>query len=629
MLSFGQIGGVGNGQGNKQYGATQQKKAPIELYKIIDAVKDTTIVDTTLSLEKEYRFNYSRKDNFELLPFANTGTPYNQLAKSFDDVNLIPLFGARAQHANYYEIEDISYFEVPTPFTELYFKTAFEQGQQLNALFAINTSPRFNFSLAYKGVRSLGDFQNRLTSTGVFRFTTSYHSKDNRYFLRTHIAQQELLNEQNGGLTDEALPLFINNDSDFTDRGRLEVNFEDAENFLRGIRYYVEQEYHVIKKQDSLSNTQLAVGNELIYEEKSYRYQQDNAFEGFGEAFESTGLRDVVRLEDFNAKVYANLNNNVIGRLGAFINYNNFNYGYNSVLILDEGRIGNRLEGDIVSVGANYQKTYKGFNLRGKGAVNITGPYDGAYVTGDASFIFLNDIKAQAEIKVHSAAPNFNTLLYQSDYISYNWQNDFDNVQTQELHFGLSSPLFGNVNVSYIGIDNYTYFGAEALADVSEVQPEPLQADIRVDYLKIKLEKEFKYRNFRLANTILYQNVANGEDVFNVPSFITRNTLYYEDDWFKKALFLQTGITFKYFSKYNIDGFNPVLGEFFVQNTERIGAFPLIDLFFNAKVRQTRIFVKYENVNALFQGTNNNFAAPGYPSRDGSIRFGLVWNFFL
>ncbi|EDM43626.1 hypothetical protein SCB49_08548 [unidentified eubacterium SCB49] len=641
-MSYGQTGGGQNSQGSnqnkdskKQSGTDAQKKAPIDLYKIISADRDTIVLDTTLTLAKEYKFNYLREDTFELLPFANVGTPYNELAKSFDEVNLKPLFGARAQHRNYKEVEDILYYRVPTPLTEFYFKTAFQQGQQLDGLFAINTSEQFNFSLAYKGVRSLGSYQNRLTSTGNFRFTTSYFSKNKRYFLRAHLAAQDILNEQNGGITDEALPLYVNDDSNFTDRGRLEVNYEDAENFLKGIRYYIDQEYHVIKQQDSLSHSLLAIGNTLTYEEKQYRYQQDTAYEAYGEAYESTGLREIVRLQDLNAKMYARFSNNLIGDLSAFIDYTDFNYGYDAVLILDDGRIDNRIKGGVLAAGAGYQKTYKGFDLQGKGAINISGPYDGSYLTGQVSFEFLDDIKAVAGLKIHSVAPNFNTLLYQSDYVSYNWQNNFDNVNTQELSFGIESPTFGNINASYTGIDNYTYFGTtilEAATDeTAEVisQPTPFQATERVDYLKIKLEKEFKYQNFRLANTILYQNVASGEAVFKVPTFITRNTLYYQDHWFKKALFLQTGVTFKYFPKYEMDAYSPVLGEFYVQDTEEIGGFPMIDVFFNAKVRQTRIFVKYEHVNALFKSTNDHFAAPGYPYRDAFIRFGLVWDFFL
>jgi hypothetical protein len=114
-----------------------------------------------------------------------------------------------------------------------------------------------------------------------------------------------------------------------------------------------------------------------------------------------------------------------------------------------------------------------------------------------------------------------------------------------------------------------------------------------------------------------------------VPQIVTRNSLYFQDHFFKRALFLQTGINFKYFSSYAMNAYDPVLAEFYVQNGEKMGGFPLIDIFLNAKVKQTRIYFKYEHFNSLFTSKNEYFSAPGYPYRDPVIRFGLVWNFFL
>ena len=66
-------------------------------------MRDTTYVDTTLSIKKKYKFNYLRKDNFELLQFSNVGQTYNSLAYSFDRLNLKPLFVAQSHHFNYKE----------------------------------------------------------------------------------------------------------------------------------------------------------------------------------------------------------------------------------------------------------------------------------------------------------------------------------------------------------------------------------------------------------------------------------------------------------------------------------------------------------------------------------------------
>jgi len=604
---------------------TQKEKPPIDYYKIISTARDTTFVDTTLSIEKKYKFNYLRRDNFELLQFSNVGQTYNTLAYSFDRLNLKPLFAAQSHHFNYKEIEDVNYFNVPTPLTELYFKTAYEQGQQLDAFFTVNTSPQFNFSVGYKGVRSLGKYQHILTSTGNFLFTSNYHTKSKRYVARAHVAAQDILNEENGGLTQNSLQLFIDDDPEFRDRGRLDVKFENAENKLEGLRFYGDHYYELLSNRDSTGYSVITIGNVLSYEDKFFRYNQASPFVEFGPSYEAADLYTKTKLEDFNVKAYADFNNSLIGKITAWARYNDFNYGYNSVLILDEQRIPNRIKGNIIEAGAAYEKEYRGFKLSGKGAINVAGDYDGNYLQGAASFDLNEDYSAKASLKVHSVAPNFNFLLYQSDYQNYNWKTELNNVKTQELKFEINTKDFGNAYISYTGIDDYAYFGLKE----NDSTPSPLQASERVDYLKIKAEKEFKYGHFGLENTVTYQQALSGETVFNVPQLITRNTLYYEDHWFKRALFLQTGVTFKYFTQYNMNAYDPVLAEFYVQNEQELGGFPLVDIFFNAKIRQTRIYFIYENFTSLFGGKSDYFAAPGYPYRDNVLRFGLVWNFFL
>ena len=602
-----------------------KEKPPIDYYKIISAARDTTFVDTTLSIKKKYKFNYLRKDNFELLQFSNVGQTYNSLAYSFDRLNLKPLFVAQSHHFNYKEIEDINYYNVPTPLTELYFKTAYSQGQQLDAFFTVNTSPQFNFSIGYKGVRSLGNYQHILTSTGNFTFTSNYRTKNNRYVIRAHVAAQDILNEENGGLTDNSLQLFVNADPEFSDRGRLDVNFENAENKLEGLRFYGDHYYELLGQRDSTGYSVLRLGNVLSYEDKFFRYNQTAPFSGFGPSYETANLFTKTKLEDFNVKGYADFDNSLIGKITAWAGYNDFNYGYDSVLILDEKRIPNRIKGNIIEAGAGYEKEYRGFKLSGKGAVNVAGDFDGNYLQGEASYDLNEEYNAKASITVHSVAPNFNFLLYQSDYQNYNWKTELNNVKTQELKFEINTKNFGNASVSYTGIDDYAYFGIKE----NDSTPSPLQASERVDYLKIKAEKEFKYGKFGLENTVMYQQLLSGEEVFNVPQLITRNTLYFEDHLFKRALFMQTGVTFKYFTKYNMNAYDPVLAEFYVQNNQELGGYPLVDIFLSGKIRQTRIFFIYENLTSLFNTSNNHFSAPGYPYKDAVLRFGLVWNFFL
>ena len=68
---------------NSKYNSSDSIKKPkakvatIDMYRVITLDRDTTYIDTSLTVKKLYSFNYLRKDNFGLMPFANEGQTYN------------------------------------------------------------------------------------------------------------------------------------------------------------------------------------------------------------------------------------------------------------------------------------------------------------------------------------------------------------------------------------------------------------------------------------------------------------------------------------------------------------------------------------------------------------------------
>lgn len=625
IASFGQtkLGSAGGrGQQPDLEKKTKDSLPSIDHYKIITVDNDTTYLDTTLTIVKDYKFNYLRKDNFELLPFSNTGQTYNSLSLRKDYNATFPEFGARARHFNFMEVEDIDYYHVPTPWTQLYFKTVPEQGQQLDAFFTVNTSKNLNLFIAYKGTRALGKFQHILTSTGNLRMGLSYDSDNGRYHAKAHFVSQDLLNEENGGLTDQAIEQYINKEPEFDDRSVLEVQFQDAESVLFGKRFFLDHTYELTKASDSLVHLELE--HTLNYSYKKYVYRQQAAREEiYGEAFESTGLKDISRLEKLYNELSVNFENSLIGELSFKAGHSGYKYGYNSVYIRPGDTIGNRLDGNLFHVGAGYKKQIGGFALEAQGKLNLSGNLPGNYLEAAASYSFDEENGIRFGINQNSSAPNLNFLLYQSDYINYNWQNDFENEVSQRIFGDFRSKKWGSLFGSLSQIENYTYFGMDENGSVK-----PFQAGGQVRYLKLKAEKEFDFGHFGLYNTIMYQNVLQGVGVLNLPEITTRNSAYYKDHWFDKALYVQTGFTLKYFSKYQMNAYDAVLAEFYVQNDQKLGGFPAVDFFFNGKVDRARIFFKLQHVNDLVYG-NNNFTAPGYPYTDFLVRFGLVWDLFL
>lgn len=597
-------------------------KANIKDYKIITRENDTIQLDTTLSIKKEYKFNYLRKDNFELLAFSNIGQTYNTLSKNFRSNALLPSLGAQAKHFNYMGIDDIHYYHVPTPLTELMYKTAFEQGQLLDAFFTVNTSKQFNFSIAYKGMRSLGKYEHILSSTGNFRFTSNYKTKNNRYSARTHIVMQDIYNEENGGVSDEDLINFESGDQEFLDRGIFDPLFQNAQSTLKGKRFHLDHSY-TLKEQDSLRSNKISVGNIVSFEDKYYHFTQDTSVPFFGDTFMASNISDKVTLEAFYAELNVRYSNRTLGAFKVNAGYNDYNYGYNSLVILNNQPITNRLLGAVSSFGAAYENSIGAFDIKGDFGLNLTGDLKGNFLSAEAAYTFSDDLAVNASINSNSKAPDFNFQLFQSDYLSYNWQNKFKNQQTKQFALEINSKKFGTLQLDFNTLDNYLYFAKDTSDAVK-----PNQFDETINYLRGKLSNEISFRNVALNNTILYQRVMDGDEVYNVPEIISRHSLYYTNEFFKKALFLQTGVTFSYFSSYHMNRYDPLLAEFYVQNTDKLGDFPRIDFFINAKIRQTRIFLKAEHLNSSFTGYNY-YSAPNYPYRDFIVRFGIVWNFFL
>ena len=594
-------------------------------YKIISFKKDTTYIDTTLTILKEYSNNFLRKDNFELLAFQNQGQTFNRLSYNFNKSTLLPSIGAQAKHFNYLDTEAISYYEVPTPTSEILYRTGLQQGQVLETLFTLNFSRRLNVALVYKGLRSLGNYRNSLSSQGNFRTVFSYQTKNNRDAIRGHIATQDLMNQENGGLTSVSLASFISDDPNFKERGRLDVNLEGTETTLEGNRFYVEHDYKLFSSKDSIQKqfTNLKIGHSFTNESKFYEFNQTSPnITFFGNAASTSAIKDAVENKFIINQIFLEFNSKyILGTFRVKSDFINYSYGYDSIINNNTTTITDpKIKGSALSLGADWKASIKNFELNtetsittGSGRLSGSNLYSKAVYKKDSLFTITGSIS------INSKSPNFNTLLFQSTYDNYNWQNsNFKNINTRNIRFGIDTKWI-KATADINNIENYTYF---------DINSKPQQSAENISYLKVKVSNEYKFGKFALNNTILYQKVNKGSAVFRVPDVITRNTFYYSDFLFKgKPLFLQTGITFKYFSSYKANAFNPLLNEFTLQDATDIG-YPTFDVFINAQIRRTRIYFKIDNVTSNF--TNKNyFSAPNYPYRDFVIRFGLVWNWFI
>ncbi len=519
-------------------------------------------------------------------------------------------------------VNDIKYFEVPTPTSEIMARTGLGQGQVVDALFTANFNRRLNFSFSYKGLRSLGHFRRSLSSTGNLRTTLSYRTPLNQYGIRFHVAKQDFFNQESGGLPKYSLQYFRNNDKDFENRGRLDVNLDNTENTFVGTRVFFNHYYNLFSSKDSTNTknfSNLKIGHKFLSEKKEYTFNQDKPIKKiFGKYAQKGEINDKTESYLMNNQAYLEFNSKyVLGRFKVKANYTNASYGYDT--IINKASKISKLKDKTLSFGGEWQGKIKNFFVNADATIIPGNSHlSGNYFKGEAMYKKDSLFTIKARLSQVSKRPNFNFQLFQSVYNDYNWSNNFKNVATQNLGGSILSK-WGNAYLDFSNIIDYAYFDEHS---------KPKQYDKLVTYFKLKVEKEFRYRKFALMNTILYQEVTSGGDVFRVPRLITRNTLYYTDEWFKgKPLLVNIGLTFRYFTKYKMNSYNPLLAEFHLQNNTEIG-FPTVDFFLNGRIRRARIFFKIDNLTSKWS-KRDYFSAPNYPYRDFTIRFGVVWNWFI
>ena len=638
----------------------EMEEVTIEDYKIYYSDGTVKHVDTTLTINKDYHFNYLRKDYFELLPFANSGETFNKLGYDFQDQKIIPDIGARAKHYGYMEEDEIGYYEVPSPLTELFFKTVFEQGQLVDALITVNTAPRLNITLAHKAFRSLGNYINTLGGGTNLRFTSQYTTKNYRYRQRSHFAAQRLENQANGGLDSLSVYYFekaideLEYDG-FLDRSRL-TNNANTNNTLIGRRYYLDHQYDAkLGGNDKMKNYEkpkvLTIGHKFNFEGKHFDYNNSisNSFFGTVSGTSTFAIRNSLYVMD--NEVYAIYHEKNLGELKVGLRLIQWDY---SIKLpentkdpenpFDYGPNPTEIKANQLALSAYWKKTFLKFDFKAEGYFSAVKEYSSQFISGALSRDFENGISAKAKLSLRSQAPNFNFFLHRSNFLEYDWYNpSLKNQLTNSLNFSFVHPKWGTLEGQYELLNNYTYFRnlKPVLRKISyysaiskkeeELLVAPDQYEGTIGYLKLRFSQQFDFWKFTWANTAQYQQVSHDGDIdfkpLNVPEWNLRSSFLFSSQLFNKALYLQTGVTAQYFTDFYADRYSSHLGEFVSQNHTKIGKFPRLDFFINAKIQQTRLFLKYEHFNSDMTGYNF-FSAPFTPYRDSSIRFGLVWNFF-
>ena len=587
-------------------------KFDIEKLKKFNINNDTILLDTTLNINKFYEFNFRRKDNFELIKPNNVGQSYNNLSYVIDESNY-PIIGYSANKTQLQTSDDIYFYDVAYPMTELLFKTVFSQGQLTDVLFTTNVNRKLNFSLGFKALRSLGKYQNSLSGSKNFTFTYNYNSK--KFSSKSFYLSQKLEKHESGGLSLISINDFESKDPVFNERSKLNVKFEDAVNVYFQRDFYSHNKFKISDNKKNLS-----LNHTLHYVTVNNSYNQSLINNYYGGLIGGiTTVDDKFKFRSINNKISFDISNIIFDFTE--IGFINFNYEYFNLNSSNE-KIKENSNLFSIKLSKNFEILDLDFDLQKK----ISGDR-----IGDRLNIVLKPAKKfnlDLNLKLSSVKSHPGLIYdnYYSGFSGVNWTNRNDLVNTSSIFINYINKKFGQFSLSGSLINNYVYVSTEN-SDIESYIPQINQAEFDIKLFKLKYVKNFIFGKFSMNNSFLIQDVDQNDNILNIPDFVYRNSFFISEKIFKNVLEIQSGFNFKIFSKFFINEYNPVISTFHIQDKRKIGGFPIVDFFLNAKIRQTRLFFIFEHINSSFS-ENNFFTTPSMPYRDSNFRFGLNWSLF-
>ena len=246
------------------------------------------------------------------------------------------------------------------------------------------------------------------------------------------------------------------------------------------------------------------------------------------------------------------------------------------------------------------------------GEFQVNGHLDAGFKLGKDSMTL------SAKAYVRNETPDFYLQYYRSNH--YRWENNFNKTYRFYVGGEIAYPtkwVKPKLNVSFENITQHIYFAEDGM---------PTQLDGNIQVLAADLQLDITTPWVNLDNSIVYQHSSS--DALPLPTLAMYNNLYYHGTWVK-ALDVQIGIDMRFFTKYYAPILNPALGQFCTQQKEKVGNYPIMNVYANFYVKHIRLklFAQYQHFNASFMN-KQYYGMPAYPMAPDMFRAGLSWHFY-
>lgn len=520
---------------------------------------------------------------------------------------------------------------------------------RLQTVFSGNINPRAQVGAIADYLYSKGSYNYQNTKDLTWGFNGSYIGE--RYEFQGYLYHYNLLNKENGGITDELYitdPAQLQGGNASITPKTIPTRLTASHSKIVGTHFMMNHRYKLGFHETEIFNDTTEVKKFIpvttffwncSYDASKHIFKNTSAADElnfwknhyFSNSFTDdrtnywtfTNAVGVSLLEGFNKYAKAGLS--------AYAKYQIRHYGQNPDTITGMPtppsgltpnpypEIAPKVTQSLLWVGAQLTKT-QGSILR----YNATAEFG---MIGDV----VGDIAVKGQIDTH--IPLFGDTVDLSgyghflnteapylmkNYVSnhFIWHNDFGKTRNLRLGGILHIPFSNTtLNAGVENVQNQIYFNNLCL---------PVQHSGSVQVFSAQLTQNLRAGILNWNNRITYQTTSD-ESVIPLPKLAIYSNLYI---LFKVAhvLDVQLGVDCDYYTRYKSVQYQPATMTFYNQTAQLCGNYPFMNLYANMKLKKARFYVMMTHINQGLTGSNY-FSMPNYPLNPRRLQFGISVDF--
>jgi hypothetical protein len=570
-------------------------------------------IDT--AIRNFHRYTYVQQHNYLYQDLGNIGTAISPIFYKVPDV--IGATSGFNSYDLYWEDEQVRYYDTKSPYTNIRASLGGKGRSMTRITFSRNITPQWNFGFTYRALlidkqiqrSGKGDRNVRGTYYDIY---TSYQSPDSAYRAIFNFRRNNHETDEYGGIKGRDEPgdlfeyedyFFVNAQPSLTDAfsGELRTNAHLYHQYEIGRALQV---YHTFDRYRQ--------GNKFIDGPSNIGY-----YDYYDKSLDTTKTSDKVKFKYVR---------NEMGIKGNLLKL--FYNGYYAIR-----------DYSFTNIHVEGQKSEVESYLGGRMSLNLDSIGE---VTGWVEVQQNGNYRADGQIKSKWFEGSVKQVQYSPTMLQQNyrgshhtWTEDFSNVNVTEINGYLhyrSKVLRVSPGMTFTRLGNYILFKEDTVPDVPPVMP------IQSSGQQVIFSPELKFgltilRHINLSSHIIYsQLLDNPNDAIQLPKWFMNAQLSYENIFFNGNLDMHAGVDVHYRSAYYPLAYDVPIQQFYVQERHtgtalEVPAFPIVDIFFSARIKRGRIFFKYHNLLQTFS-EEGYMLTPGYPGQRNIIDFGFDWSFY-